>query len=260
MSKGRRESEFVRSIRLVFLFVQRDLRVRYRGSILGYVWSMVNPLLYMTILTFVFKHVMSVKVENYSMYILSGMLCWNLFHQSLAIGVNSLVSSGALLKKVKVSAILFPAAAECSVLVNFFLALIPYLIIGFFTGLNFTGWFFLLPLILIPYLIFIFGVALSVACLNVFFRDVGHTIDSILTIIFYATPIIYQTSTLPEKYQLILSFNPISHYLALIRDVMFLGRAPSLNHLAYALVFSSISLFIGLFIYAKTRDKIVFKI
>ncbi len=254
------ESERIRLVRLIILFVQRDLKVRYRGSVLGYCWSMMNPLLYMVILSFVFKHVVRFQMENYAMYILSGILGWNLFQQTLAQAVHSLVSSGPLLKKIKVPALLFPAANVCSVLVNFLLALIPFVVIALFVHLKLSWAFFLIPAVIFPYLVFIFGAALTLACLNVFFRDIGHMIESVLMIVFYCTPIIYPKSVLPENYLKLLNFNPLYHYTEAIREVMFYGQSPSLGHQLYNFGFAIMSLAIGLLVYGKSRDKIVFKI
>ena len=147
---------------LIVLLVQRDLRVRYRGSFLGYLWSMMNPLLYMTILAFVFSHVTKFEVPHYPAFILSGQLCWNLFQQGMVMGTNSILANGPLLRKVKVPAALFPAVSVTSVFVNFLLALVPYAIVAVVTGVPFSPWVFALPIVIFPYLLFIYGLALTV--------------------------------------------------------------------------------------------------
>jgi ABC-type polysaccharide/polyol phosphate export permease len=245
---------------LVWLLVQRDLRVRYRGSFLGYLWSMMNPLLYMGIMMFVFSHLMRFKVENYGSFILSGILAWNLFLQSLGIGVHSIVANGALLRKVKVPATLFPAASVCSVCVNFVLALGPYLIIAFFTGVKLTGWVLALPLILAPYLVFIFGVVLIVSTLNVRFRDVGHVMEPILTMGSYATPVFYPIEMLPERYQHIIRLNPLAHYVGTMRDVLWSGVFPPLAELATIYGLAALAFVVGVLVYRKNRDGFIYNL
>ncbi len=245
---------------LVILLVQRDLRVRYRGSFLGYVWSMMNPLLYMAILSFVFSHLMRVKIENYAAFILSGTLTWNLFHQSLMIGVNSILGNGALLRKVQVPAALFPAVSVCSVLVNFVLALGPYVLIALATGVQLTPWILALPLVIVPYLIFIYGLALFVGTMNISFRDVGHTLEPLLTMLFYASPIVYPVEMLPESYRKLLWLNPMTPFLTEMRSLLFYGRAPSAQGmtLIFALAFAAFVL--GVLVYRKNRDGFVYNL
>lgn len=245
---------------LIALLVQRDLRVRYRGSFLGYLWSMMNPLLYMGILSFVFAHIMKFNIEHFPMFILSGILAWNLFAQSLSIGVHSIVANGALLRKVKVPATIFPAASVCSCLVNFTLALFPFIVISLATGLKLTGWIFMIPLILIPFLLFVFGVTLLLGSLNVSFRDVGHTLEPLLQMVFYATPVLYPIESLPERYRSLAMLNPMAHFVTEIRGVLFYGTPPSAQKLAALAGIAVLSLGLGGFVYRRMRNGFVYNV
>jgi ABC-2 type transport system permease protein len=243
---------------LVLLLVQRDLRVRYRGSILGYLWSMMNPLLTMIILTFVFSQLMRFKVENFAMFILSGILTWNVFHQGLSIGVNSILANCGLLRKVNVPAAIFPLASVASVLVNFLLALVPFSIVAAVTGLKITLWILMLPIYLVPLLVFTYGCGLTLASLNVKYRDVSHLLDPVLTMVFYATPIIYPVSVLPEKYSNILMVNPMSHFVELMRSALYTGTAPNVTSLYIVYGLAIAVLVMGLFTYRTNRDKFIY--
>ena len=260
MNTETNKDSYTRLRDLVWLLVQRDLRVRYRGSVLGYLWSMMNPLLTMIILTFVFSHLMKFKIDNFAMFILSGLLTWNLFHQGLMIGVNSILANGGLLRKVKVPAAIFPLASVASVLVNFVLAFVPFFLVAFATGLKITPWILLTPVLLLPLLIFTYGAALCLASLNVLFKDVSHILDPILTTAFYATPIVYPVSVLPEKYANLLMFNPIAHFIETLRAVLYNGVAPNLNSVFMIFILAAISLIIGLITYRMTRDKFIYYI
>ncbi len=243
---------------LTFLLVTRDLRVRYRGSFLGYIWSMMNPMLYMAILSFVFSHLMRFQVENYAAFVLSGIMIWNLFSQSLGIGVNSILANGSLLRKVRVPAALFPAASVLSVLTNFILALVPFLIVSLFLGVKLTYWILLLPVVLLPYVLFIYGIALFIGTLNVRFRDIGHVVEPLLLMIFYGSPIIYQVSQLPPEFQIYAGLNPISHFLEEIRAIMFFGKPPTLYGLTIMSALACASLAIGVTTYRLNKNRFIY--
>lgn len=245
---------------LITLLVQRDLRVRYRGSFFGYLWSMMNPLLYMLILTFVFSHVMKFQIENFSLFILSGILAWNLFQQSLGVGVNSIIANGSLLKKVKVPAALFPAASVASVFVNFCLSLGPFLILSVALtgkiGLSLLA----LPLFIVPFLVFIFGIVLALSALNVTFRDIGHVLDPLLQVLFYATPIVYPDTVFPEKYRAFLVLNPMTHFLKAFRQILYEQTWPSLTSFAILSALAAVSVSIGAFVFQKNRSRFIYEL
>jgi ABC-type polysaccharide/polyol phosphate export permease len=245
-------------IDLVALLVQRDLRVRYRGSFLGYMWSMMNPLLYMGILSFVFSHLMKFTIPHFPLFILCGILTWNLFHQSMIIGTNSIVANGALLRKVKVPSSLFPAASVCSVLVNFVLALIPYVIIGLVRGFSFSWAVLQLPVVMVALVIFTFGLVLATASMNVKFRDVSHTLDPLLQFLFYGTPVVYPITALPERYQAILWLNPLAHFVNAMRQVLFDGSFLDLGTVLTIYGLAGAALAFGAFVYSKMRDEFIF--
>mgnify|MGYP001221867527 CR=1 FL=1 len=245
---------------LVELLVKRELKVRYRGSFLGYLWSMLNPLLTMVVLSFIFTHLMRFKMENFSLFILCGLLAWNFFHQSLLIGVNCIVNNASLLKKVKVPISLFPTVTVCSSLVNMVLALLPYFVVAIILKLELTSNVFLLPLIIIPFIFFTLGSIFLLASANVFFRDVAHSLEPVLMIAFYATPIIYPIAMLPAEYRGLLMYNPMSHFVSGFRDVLFYGEMPSMPTLIWIY-----SLAIGVFIagflcFRKLSPKFIYKI
>lgn len=244
---------------LVKLLVLRDLRVRYRGSVLGYLWSMMNPLLYMTILSFVFSHLLKFKVEHFSIFILTGILTWNLFSQSLSIGTNSIISSGSLIRKIKVPIVLFPAASILSVCVNFVLALIPFFIVSAFLGRPPTWNALALPFIFFPLVFFTFGIALGLACINTYFRDVGHVLDPILTMAFYATPIVYPIEALPENIRAISYLNPMVHFVEQMRAALY-GGALTVKGILTLWLIAFVALVIGVLIYRKMRNGLIYKL
>lgn len=243
---------------LIWMLIIRELKVRYRGSILGYAWSMLNPLLMMTILTLVFSHFMRFKMENYSVFVLSGIICWNMFAQSLQLGVNGIINNASLLKKVKVPAWVFPSANLGSSVVNMLLAIIPYVCISLFVGNTLTWKLILFPLVLLPYLVMIQGLVLILSSLNVLFRDIGHMLEPVLQILFYASPVLYSRELLPENLQGFFAFNPMFYYLKGFRlSLCNIGELTLLDVTAMvgcALVFMAL----GLYVHKKLEKKYIY--
>ena len=246
---------------VVVMLVRRELKVKYRGSVLGYLWSMLNPLLFMLIISFVFSHFFK-SIEFYNLYILSGILVWNMTTLTLNVGVNSVVANAALLKKVKIPHWVFPFVALGSALVNFLLALIPYTIIYLWSGKPLSSQIFLFPIVLALYSVFLCGVVMALSMLNVFFRDVGHVLEPILSILFYATPILYDRNNqnIPQKISTLLGLNPIARFFEAFRATLF-GRGV-LHILDFGILFliSVIVLAVGIFIYKQGKAKVIFNI
>ena len=245
---------------LVLLLVKKELKVRYKGSVFGYMWSMLNPLLYMCVLAFVFSHMMRFKTENYTLFILTGILAWNIFLQGVVLGSSSIVNNASLLKKVRVPATIFPAASVGSCLVNFLLAMVPFLIISLAITKSVPFYIVLVPLVLIPYAVFVFGIGLTLGSLNVMFRDISHMLEPILNMVFYATPIIYPPETIPERFRWLLNANPIATYIKVIRALLYERELPDATSIVLIFVFALVSLGCGLFVHSRTKNKFIYRL
>ena len=243
---------------LVELLIRRDLKVRYRGSFLGYLWSMLNPLLMMTVMTVVFSQAMRVDLPHYPIYILSGLLAWNMLAQSTNLGVRSFVDNAALLKKVSIPSWIFSSATIGSAFVHACFAFVPYVVIALVTGFSFSLGLLQLPLVMILFYFFVQGIVLTLATLNVFFRDVGHVVEPILQIVFYASPVLYPVSALPDKYRAFLAFNPVTHYLAGFRSCLYDFPPLSLIEWGTMVGLSLASIALGSFVYHRGRDRFLY--
>jgi lipopolysaccharide transport system permease protein len=243
---------------IIFLLVQKDLRVKYRGSFLGYLWSVMSPLLQMTVLAFVFSHLMRFEVEYFPLFLLSGILVWNFIHQSITTGTHSIVNNAGLVRRVKLSASVFPIACIGTSFITFYFSLIPFLLISLYLGKEIQFHILLLPVLFLPLIGFVAGVALFLASINVRFRDVGHILDPVLSLFFYGTPIIYPLEVLPPHYQSLLMFNPFVHFVVPIRAVMFENRWPMTMEVVFMLAISSFALLIGIFTYRRLKNEFIF--
>mgnify|MGYP006275174901 CR=1 FL=1 len=245
---------------LVIMLVRRELKVKYRGSVLGYVWSMINPLLFMVIISVVFSFLMR-GIENYNLYVLSGILFWNMVTLSLSVGSMSIVRNGPLMMKVRVPAWIFPVVPAGVAVTNFVLSILPYTIVYGFSGRPVPDQVWLAPFLFVLTLVFLAGLAITLSVVNVFFRDVSHVIDPLLMLTFYATPVIYDRGApeVPEAGRWLLGLNPFTHFIEAFRAAMF-GGAYHVTPLDMARLFvmAVASMAIGLWIYKLNVKKLIF--
>lgn len=208
------------------LLVSKELKLRYRRSVLGFAWTMLNPLLTMLILTVVFSHVMRVQVEKFPVFVLSALLPWNFFAQSVAGGSLSIVHNESLLRNVRVPRAVFPLALVGSHLVNYLLALIPLLLVMFWQGVPLRPAVVALPYCLLALALFTAGVVLVASAGTVFFRDLAQIIEVGMTALFYLTPVIYPLSIVPEAYVWAFRLNPLYWLVTPFRSMFFEGHFP----------------------------------
>jgi ABC-type polysaccharide/polyol phosphate export permease len=245
---------------LVTMLVRRELKVKYRGSVLGYVWSMFNPLLFMIIISVVFSFLMR-GIENYNLYVLSGILFWNMVTLSLNMGASAIVRNGPLMMKVRVPAWIFPVVPAGVAVTNFILSIFPYTILYAFSGRPVPDQIWLAPLLFVLTLGFLAGVAITLSVVNVFFRDVSHVMDPLLMLTFYATPVIYDRNApeVPELGRLLLGLNPFTHFIEAFRAALFGGiYRVSPGELALLVAMTSASVVIGFLVYKVNRKKLIF--
>lgn len=214
----------------------------------------------MAVLTMVFSYAMRVKMENYAIYILSGLLCWNMFAQSANLGVNSIVNNSSLLRKVSVPSWVFPTAVIGSAVTHSCFAFVPYVFIAIATGFHFQWGMLQLPFVLMIFFLFIEGVVLTLSALNVFFRDVAHVLEPVLQLVFYCSPVLYTLDVLPEKYQIIIKLNPITHFLHGFRSSLYSESVLDLKEWGIMVLLALISLALGTGIFRKTRDRFLYYI
>lgn len=243
---------------LIRNLVVRDLKVRYRNSILGILWSLMNPLLMMLVFTVVFTimaPVRSASVEHFPVFVLCGLLPWNFFTTSVIGSTVSLVANAPLIKKVYFPRAALPLSMILANLINFFIALIVLfgLILAF--GIPLTIWVLYLPLVILIQVIFTLGVGLLLATINVFYRDTQQIMDVLILAWFFVTPIFYPIDILPRSYQLLglnldvwrLAYilNPMASLIATYRVILYTGAPPALDFLIRTALTAGVTLLVG---------------
>jgi ABC-type polysaccharide/polyol phosphate export permease len=212
---------------LVRNFVIRDLKARYKNSFLGFLWSLVNPLLMMLVFTVVFTTLMPQNIERFPVFVLSGLLAWNWCAASVMGGVYSITGNAHLIKKVAFPRELLPLSIVLSNGVNFSLALIPLLLVAWAYGRPPSVYLLLLPLVMAVQLVFLTGLALFLGCLNVYFRDTEPIMDVLLLAWFFLTPVFYAVENLSAQYsRIIYILNPMASFISLYR-LIFYYQAPT---------------------------------
>ena len=251
--------EVVRYRGVVLSLVRRDVKRRYKGSILGFLWHLVYPLLIMGILWYVFSAIFEKMgtIEGYAVYLLSALIAWNLFSQSVIGGTTNLVTSGGLIRKVYVPKAVFPLASVGGSLVNFVLSLIPLFLLNLIDGRP-IGWAVLfLPVGLLLLLGFSTGMGLLVSSLNVFYRDIQHITEVVFLAWFYATPIIWHVTFAPEL-ETLSRWNPMALLIECLRAPIYQGTLPHFRTVALAAVSAIAVLALGAFVFARLERRFIY--
>jgi ABC-type polysaccharide/polyol phosphate export permease len=243
---------------LIWALALKDLKIRYKRSVLGFLWALLNPALLMLVLTLVFSTVLRFPIPHYAIFLLSVLLPWTFFSQSLSYAVESIVGNGDLIKKVKVAKLVFPMAAIVSNLINFGLSLIPLALLVLLMRHPFYWTWLYLPVPLLALTIFTMGMAFFFAVANVYYRDVAHILQIVLSAWFYVTPIIYSLDFIPTKHQWLFKLNPIIYVINGFRLSVYYGLLPKAPSIIASFVCAFVSLFIGFAIFRKNQDAFVF--
>lgn len=258
-------SVFVKYRDLIKQLVMRDIKTKYRRSILGLLWTVLNPLLMMTVLSIVFSYFFSRygEVENFPVYLLCGQLIFNFFNEATSIAMGSIVHSGELIKKVYVPKYLFPVSKVLSSSVNLLASMIALIIVMIVTRARVTPTILLALFPLLYVLLFATGVSLFLAAAAVSFRDLMHLYSVITTAWMYLTPVIYPMAVLegaPAWVRMIVNINPMTGFIKIFRCVVLEGvTAPAILHVQ-SLTWCAAALLIGTLVFRKAQDSFILKI
>jgi homopolymeric O-antigen transport system permease protein len=243
---------------LIWALALKELKIRYKRSVLGFLWALLNPALLMLVLTLVFSTLLRFPIPHYAIFLLSVLLPWTFFSQSLSYAVESIVGNGDLIKKVRVAKLVFPMAAIVSNLINLGLSLIPLALLVLLMRHPFYWTWLYLPVPLLALTIFTMGMCFFFAVANVYYRDVAHILQIVLSAWFYVTPIIYSLDFIPAKHRWIFKLNPIIYVINGFRLSVYYGILPKAPSIIASFVCAFISLFIGFAIFRKNQDAFVF--
>lgn len=244
---------------LIKELVSRDLKLKYRRSFLGYVWSVLNPLLVMIILAVVFSEILPKKIEHYPVYLFTGRMLFDFLKSSTNSAMKSVTGNASLLKKVYMPKYIFTLAKVTSCMVDMVLSMGALLIVMIATRAKFSFYILLSPLVIVQLYIFCCGLGFFLAQLNVFFRDIQYIYNAVLTAWLYMTPIIYSVDTLkqPALVFIIKVLNPLYYYVAQFRDLIYYCRFPGPRVFWGGWLIAFLSLIIGVWSFQRSKDKFI---
>ena len=252
-------SEFRRYRYLLFNLIARDFKVRYKRSFLGIVWAMLNPLLTMIVLVVVFSFIFRFEIEHYPIFILSGLLLWNLFAEGTTFAMRSVLDNSAIIKKIYLPSSVFVTAAIGTALVNLFFGVITLIILAIVMGTQpHIGW-LLIPVPIFQVTVFAFGIGSILAALVVFFNDVLHMYTVLLNLFFYLTPIIYPIFILPENIQALQQLNPMYHYISFFRAIILNTPMPDVTSILLSTLAAIVFLIIGWTFFTWQSDRFAYQ-
>ena len=231
---GQRLVTLYQARELIYNLVQRELKARYKNSVLGFVWSLLNPLGMMVVFTIVFSVLMpNNSVPNYPIFLLCGLLPWNFFSASIMTGTNSIVANGNLVKKVYFPREVLPIATVLANLVNFLLALVVLFAAMLLVRIPLSPWLVLLPIVILIQTCFTLGIVFLLSTFQVFYRDTLIVLDVVLLAWFFLTPVFYPTSLLPtsltvlgitlDVQRVMYILNPMASLINMYRDILYWG-------------------------------------
>lgn len=237
--------------------VVRDIKVRYRHSALGLVWTVLNPLLMMVVITIVFSTLFKQNIPNFPIYYLSGSLIFAFNSESTTTALNSIISNASLIKKVYIPKYLFPLSNVLSGLVNLGFSLIAMFIVMLITDAPFHATLLLLPIPIFYTFLFSVGLGILLSAVTVFFRDIAHFYSVFILAWTYFTPIFYPVEILPDAVMNLMQINPMYHLVSYMRSIVLYGVFPSLKENLLCLCLGLLMLALGLFVFYKKQDKFV---
>lgn len=252
--------KIVKYIPLMGELVKRDLRLKYRRSILGYLWSLLNPLMMMTLMSFIFSYMFRFDIDNYPIYLISGQMLFNFFSEATNMSMFSVIQNAALMKKVYVPKIVFPISRVLSSFVTMAFSLLAIVIVMFAVKVEFhlTVFLFWIPLLFLIF--FATGVGIMLSALAVKFRDVTHLYSVLIMAWMYMTPIFYPVEAVPAEVYFVIKHNPLYNIVTLFRDLVMYGRISQIDIWIGAVVPAVLSLIIGSVVFSKMEKNFIYYI
>ena len=239
---------------MIFSLVKKDLRGRYKGSVLGFLWTFINPLFQLIVYTIVFSKILRNDIPRYYLYLFVALIPWIFFSSSITVGAASIISQKDLVKKIYFPRMVIPISYVTSCFVNMLLCFIVIFAVIIVTGagINFLA-VLTLPVIMIVEYIFALGMAMIASAVTVYFRDLEHILGIIAMAWMYLTPVVYSKKIVPDRYLPLFNLNPMTHIIDCYRTVLYEKQVPDLTALLWAAGLGVFFLVFGAFVFNKLQ-------
>ena len=237
--------------------IVRDLKIKYRRSVLGYLWSLLNPLLMMMVISAVFSYMFRYDIPNYPIYLICGQVMFQFFSDATNMSMGSIIQNGALIKKVYVPKYIFPMSRVFSCFVTLIFSLGAVIIVIIVTHTPIAWTIILLPLPLMYVCVFSLGVGMLLSVIAVYFRDALHLYGVLTTAWMYFTPIFYPLSAVPDQVRGLMELNPLYHIITCFRSVILYGEVPGVENTCACIISCALSVSIGLIVFKKKQANFI---
>lgn len=235
--------------------VKKEIRGRYKNSVLGVLWTFLNPLLQLAVYATIFPLILKSTQPYYVIFVCVGLIPWTFFSTSIAQSSFTVISNGNIVKKVYFPREILPISVITSGMVNFVISTIIILIFCFGYGLGVTWHIVFYPIILLIQYILLLGISFILSAVTVYFRDLEHFVQIALQVLFYATPIVYDVNTIPESFKFIMKLNPMAHIITGYRDIFYNQKIPDFKNLGILFILSLVFCILGYIIFNKLQKK-----
>lgn len=237
--------------------VGRDFKTRYKRSVLGVLWSMLNPLLTMGVQYIVFSNIFKWDVENYAVYLLIGTVTFNFFSEATQAALTSITGSASLITKVYIPTYVFPVAKVLSSCINLCFSTLALYLIILIQGVPLSVYHLLIPVLYIALVMFASGISLVLSALMVYFRDTQFLYGVVIVLWMYLTPLFYPVEIIPQQFMGLYSLNPMYQYVTFFRTLVLEGAMPTLAQFAWCFGYAVLFLGIGLAVFRKLKKNFI---
>ncbi len=252
--------EIYDSRNVLWQLVAQQLILRYRRTALGYLWTLINPLLMMSIMALVFSALFKADLKTFAVFLFTGMIPWNFFNSVVTQAGTSFINNEGLIKKIYLPKIIFPLSIASALLIDTVFSFFALFIIIITLGAPLSWAVLFIPLAFLLLFLFTLGIGLITSIATVYFRDLQYVILIVMQALFFLTPILYKPDSLKGKVALLMTLNPVVPFIELFRAPLYLGSLPSQSTIMLSILFSLLSITIGLITFLWQEKKIVFRL
>ncbi|HEB27311.1 MAG TPA: ABC transporter permease [Porticoccus sp.] len=252
--------ELFASRNVLWQLVAQQLILRYRRTALGYLWTLINPLLMMSIMALVFSTLFNADLKTFAVFLFTGMIPWNFFSSVVTQSGTSFINNEGLIKKIYLPKIIFPLSITSALLIDTVFSFFALFIIILTLGSPLSWAVLFIPIAFLLLFLFTLGIGLITSIATVYFRDLQYVILIIMQALFFLTPILYKPDALKGKVAWLITLNPVVPFIDLFRAPLYLGSLPSQSSIILSILFSLVSITIGLIIFLWQEKKIVFRL
>lgn len=238
---------------MLYMLVRRDIRGKYKGSVLGFLWTFINPLLQFAVYAVVFSVLMRSDIEKFYVYLFVAFIPWFFFSNAIPVGSLCIQTQSNMVQKIYFPRIILPLSITLTGFVNMLLSELVVFAVLILSGIGISIHVLALPIVMVVELLFVLGIVLIISALNVYFRDLAHIMDIITMAWFYATPIVYPPEMIAGTFPFLLIVNPMSGIIASYRDILYYQRWPQFGSLTLAVVSGVVTVVLGTVIFQRLQ-------